>query len=162
MKYNESDLQSLTGIDVIRRRPDMYAGPGWEHPERLASGLVDNVLLLGASQVEVHHVGEWWIVSSDDDWLAYHNQLSVSETFERLLPIPLPHLVNSCRFEAVVYALADAVFTAKGGELLVLKGDEAEVRLLLADPLLRRLEEKRTVGFTMMQRRAETDAHGPL
>lgn len=75
--------------------------------------------------------------------------LGVLETFQRFVPIP--HVVNSCRFEVVVYALTGAVFTARRGELFVLKGDEAEVQRMLTHPTLSRLAEKRVVGFRMCQ-----------
>ncbi len=147
MKYDESSIQVFTSVEAIRRRPEMYVGPGGVRPQLLAAQLARDALELGVGQVEVHHSGAWWIVASNDDWLTLHNQLGVAETFNRILPIP--GLVNSCRSEVVAYALADAAFTSRGGELLVLKGDEAEVRRLLIQPSLSRLEEKRVVGFRM-------------
>ena len=104
---------------------------------------------LGVKQVEIHHVGEWWAVLSAEDWLAYHNDLSVRETFNRILPIR--GSVNGCRSEVVLHALAAAVFTSKAGELVVFSGDETAIRHVLTRNPFCRIGENRIIAFAMRQ-----------
>jgi hypothetical protein len=148
--YDSSSIKVLDdAITLVRRRPELFVGRGAAEvqPEFLVTSLAHDALALGVRQVEIHHVGEWWAVVSDEDWLAYHNDVGVRETFCRILP--LPGSVNGCRAEVVVHALAAAVFTSKAGELVILSGDEAVVRSLLADPFLSRMGDKRIVAFAM-------------
>ena len=124
MKYDASSIEVIDDpIAFIRRRPEMFIGVAEVRPEFLATSLAYDALALGVKQVEVHHVGEWWAVLSAEDWLAYHNDVGVRETFNRILPIP--GSVNGCRSEVVLHALAAAVFTSKAGELVVFSGDES-------------------------------------
>jgi hypothetical protein len=127
----------------------MFAGVADVRPEFLATSLAHDALALGARQVEIHHADHWWAVASSEDWIAYHNNCSVRETFRRILPVP--GIVNACRSEVVVHALAGAVFTSKSGELTILSGDEAAIRRLLAHDPFCRLGEKRFVAFAMLQ-----------
>jgi hypothetical protein len=150
MKY---DVTSIGVIDdpvaFIRRRQEMFVGPGVVRPEFLATALARDALDFGCAHVEVYHVGDWWAVASADDWLAYRNDLGVRETFNRILPTP--GSVNGCRSEVVVRALAASVFTSRAEELVVLSGDEATVRTLLARDPFCRLGDKRIVAFAMAE-----------
>jgi hypothetical protein len=104
---------------------------------------------LGSGRSRSITSGEWWAVVSAEDWLAYHNDVGVRETFNRILPIP--GSVNGCRSEVVLHALAAAVFTSKAGELVVLSGDETVIRHVLARNSFCRIGEKRIVAFAMPQ-----------
>lgn len=147
----EHDASSIRVIDdpvaFIRRRPEMFVGSGEVRPELLVTGLAHDALSLGCKRVEIHHAADWWAVASDEDWLAYQNDLDVRETFNRILPIP--GSVNGCRSEVVVRALAGSVFTNKPGELVVLSGDEATIRRILARDPFSDLRRKRVVAFAM-------------
>jgi hypothetical protein len=150
MKYDASSIKVLHDpIAFIRRRPEMFAGAAEVQAEFLATCLAHDALAFGVRQVEIHHVGEWWAVVSAQDWLAYHNDVGVRETFNRILPIP--GSVNGCRSEVVLHALATAVFTSKAGELVVLSGDETVIQQVLARNLFCRIGEKRIVVFAMPQ-----------
>jgi hypothetical protein len=150
MKYDASSIEVIDDpIAFIRRRPEMFIGVAEVRPEFLATSLAYDALALGVKQVEVHHVGEWWAVLSAEDWLAYHNDVGVRETFNRILPIP--GSVNGCRSEVVLHALAAAVFTSKAGELVVLSGDETTIRHVLARNPFCGIGEKRIVAFAMPQ-----------
>jgi hypothetical protein len=148
VKYDASSIQILDDpVAFVRRRPEWFVGSDEVRPGFLVTALARGALDLGCKQVEVHHIDDWWAVASDEDWLAYHNQLGVRETFNRILPSPAG--VNACRYEVVVRALAASVFTCRAGELVVLSGDEATIRGVLAQEPLCRLREKRVVAFTM-------------
>jgi hypothetical protein len=161
MEYDESSIMVLNDVlALIRRRPKMFVGETAPEfvPEFLATRLAGDVLSLGAKQVEIHHAGDWWATASDEDWLAYQYQgqlarhysgLGTRDIFNRILPVP-GH-VNSCRSEVVIHALAASVFTAKAEALVVLSGDEAKVRGLLARDPFNGLGEKRVVAFTMAE-----------
>jgi hypothetical protein len=125
----------------------MFVGMGEVRPEFLATSMAHDALALGVRQVEIHHVGDWWAVVSDEDWLRYHNGLSVRETFDRILPIP--GSVNGCRSEVVVHALAAAVFTCRAGELEILSGDKADARSVLRRTPFCQMGSKRIVAFAM-------------
>ena len=150
MKHDASSIKVLDdAIGLIRRRPEMFIGTSVARPEFLATSLAHDALTLGATQVQIHHIDDWWAVASDEDWLTYDNDLSIRETFSRILPIP--GVVNSCRSEVVVHALAGTVFTRKAGELTILSGDKATIRsMLMRDPICR-IGEKRIVAFLMPQ-----------
>jgi hypothetical protein len=125
----------------------MFVGVAEVQPEFLAISLAHDALALGVRRVEIYHDGEWWAVVSAEDWLAYHNDVGVRETFNRILPIP--GSVNGCRSEVVVHALAAAVFTNKAGELVVSSGDETVIRHVLARNAFCAIGEKRIVAFAM-------------
>jgi hypothetical protein len=148
VKYDASSIRVIDDpVAFIRRRPEMFVGSGVVQPSFLATTLARDALDLGCKQVDIHHIGDWWAVASEEDWLAYHNDLGVRQTFNRLLPTPWS--VNGCRSEVVVRALAASVFTSKAGELIVLSGDESAIRCVLAQEPLCRLGEKRVVAFAM-------------
>jgi hypothetical protein len=96
-------------------------------------------------------VGVWWAVASGEDWLAFHNDLGVQETFNRFLPIPGS---VGYRSEVVVHALAASVFTIRAGSLVVLSGDEPTIHNVLARDPFCRLGDKRIVAFAMEPREA--------
>lgn len=146
--YNPSQIKIIDdAISLIRRRPEMFVGEGDVRPAFLVAALAQDVLALGARQIEIHRTHEWWIVASDEDWLAYDNNLDVREIFHRILPAP--DRVNGYRSEVVIHALAGAVFTSKATDLVVFSGDDAEIRHLLTREPFVRFSQKRIVGFTM-------------
>jgi hypothetical protein len=77
VKYDASSIQILDDpVAIIRRRPKMHVGsedirPGW-----LAAALARDALDLGCKHAEIHRLGDWWIVASEQDRLTYHNKLS--------------------------------------------------------------------------------------
>lgn len=137
-------------LSLIRRRPEMFVGEAPPRPEFLAAGLAQDALALGVKQAEIHHVGAWWVVASDEDWLTYGNDRSVRETFSHILPFPY-FGANACRSEVVVNALASSLFTLKGGRLEILRGDEAAIRDVLTLDLFRRAGNQRIVAFRMTE-----------
>jgi hypothetical protein len=82
--------------------------------------LAHDALLLGVKHVDIHRAGDWWAVASDEDWLAYDNDLGELETFNRSLEIPghFNFWPRPKRSEIIIRALADSVFTVRAARSL--------------------------------------------
>jgi hypothetical protein len=151
MTYDETSIQVLNNaVEMIRKRPEMYVGACVTQPEFLpgflATSLASDAIYLGVTQVEIRRIDDWWTVASDEDWLTYRNSLGVRETFNRILPFP--GMVNSHRSEVLIHAFASSAFTTRAGALVVVSGDEAAIRGMLAHGPFGGFGSKRVVAFS--------------
>jgi hypothetical protein len=71
-------------IEIIRSRPEMYVPGGVPTGDVLTVRLVADVVCLTDRNITVRHVGEWWIVACEDDWLAANPKWSVQDYFKRV------------------------------------------------------------------------------
>ena len=139
---------SRTRSSLIRRRPEMFVGEAPLRPEFLAAGLAQDALALGVKQAEIDHVGAWWVVVSDEDWLAYGNDRSVRETFSHILPFP--SLRSQCLpVRGRGQCPGKLPVHREGRRLEILRGDEAAIRDVLTLDLFRRAGTQRMVAFRM-------------
>jgi hypothetical protein len=155
MKYGPDDVAPLGDVlGFIRRRRQMFIGRPTVTPDVLATMLVGDALYLNVTHIEVQRSGDWWIVVSEDDWIAKAN-VDLDTLFNRIIPIP--GVVNSHRAEVVVNAFASAVFTAKGEQLFIPRGDVEEIRSVVQQLSLGQFKVPRIVGFRLNPR-ASKDA----
>ncbi len=117
-------------IKNIRNHRKMYLGRDEVTPDMLVSSIISDALILGAKKLEVRHCGDWWIISSSEDWLGYKNDYSVQDTFKKILPL-WGGTVNSFRSEIVLAAFASELYTKQGDELLCINGDGSDKEELL-------------------------------
>ena len=123
-KYGPEDFDVLKdSFEVIRRKPEMYAGEKPWGPN-LAVGLVKDLVHLNVMPATVEKIDGWWVVSSAKDWLLQADcgiSLEVFSNITRNLAIGR----YAIREETVIAALADAVVTVGSGGLATwIAGDE--------------------------------------
>ena len=127
------NLQNIDGLDWIRGREAQLFAAGRANPMGIMAYLVADVLELGKGACHVLRRGEWWVVSSDVDWMS-HPDIPVRSLFERVVPAPA-HGAHSLRAEVILSAFAQDLLTGDAkGERLVIKGtppDEAWVQTQL-------------------------------
>lgn len=135
-------------IAHVRRRKTMYLGREEVIPENLITALVNDALTLGTQAVEVRHRENWWMVSSEEDWLIRGHQCTVEQVFKKLVPLAGagPEVIRN---EVLLAAFASIVFTRKGGELIQIVGtlpleDRSLIESLRAIPV-----SHRVIGFAL-------------
>jgi hypothetical protein len=123
--WRHADLTVVTGLDVMRRRPEMYMPEG-VNPAGIAARLMSDSMLLGAQQVRTDVVGAWHIVSADVDWLTAPTRLKVSvpELFQRLVVFEEGG-PNAVRAEAWVGAYCRSAHAVTAVERLSVVGGDA-------------------------------------
>lgn len=148
-KYDKSAIGIVDALSHVRRRKVMYLGPRGEVvPEDLATNLANDALTLGVASVEVHHCGDWWMVSSAEDWLARENNFTIEETFKNIVPLVGGGLEASRR-EILLTAFASVVFTKKDKDVLWVAGASQENGTELETCLSAIPDSHRVVGFKL-------------
>jgi hypothetical protein len=135
--WSRADLGVLKGIDVMRRRPEMYMPEGVS-ASNISARIVSDALVLGARHVRLDVKEAWQIVSADVDWLTRPAALNlpVADLFQRLIVLHEGG-PNAARAEAWVGAYCQCAYSATATERLRVVGDaslpvEVELALLPA------------------------------
>jgi hypothetical protein len=139
-------MQALTeAIDYVRQRPERFFRAGSPAPVELVTHIVGEVLLLGGSETYTMRNGDWWIISSNVDWLATCPDYAPEELFFNIVALPEAG-PNSMRAEILVTAFAQQVVTVSANHQSIIKGDVSQAddiwRLMASRP-----SWKRTVAF---------------
>lgn len=117
-------------IKNIRNHRKIYLGRDEVTPDMLVSSIVSDALVLGVKKLDTRHCGDWWIISSSEDWLRYKNDYSIQDTFKKILPL-WGGTVHSFRSEVVLAAFASELYTKQGDELLSIVGNGSSKEELL-------------------------------
>ncbi|MBI3971022.1 MAG: hypothetical protein HY332_07005 [Chloroflexi bacterium] len=96
----------------------MFFRSGRFSPEAAAVELVGEALLCDVLDVTVERLGDWWIVSSSQDWLS---AADVEKVFRRIVPFPEAG-PNSMRAEVLLAAFCRDVVTQGSGRRLAIAG----------------------------------------
>jgi len=122
--WSPADLHVVKGLDVMRRRPEMYMPEGVSAPH-IAARLVSSAQELGATHVRVDTHASWSIVSADIDWLLQPPDLNVpiGELFQRLVVLKGGG-PNAARAEAWVGAYCRAAVAVTPKETIQVVGTE--------------------------------------
>jgi hypothetical protein len=147
-QFEITSFKIVDPVSHVRRAKVMYLGREEVIPQNLATNLINDALTLGATRVEVHHCGKWWLVSSADDWLVRETDVTIEETFRRLVPLVGGGL-EALRREILLTAFASAVFTKKGDDLLWITDVHQKHDLKLAECLKAIPHDHRVIGFTV-------------
>jgi hypothetical protein len=139
-------MQALTeAIDYVRQRPERFFRAGSPAPVELVTHIVGEVLLLGGSETYTMRNGDWWIISSNVDWLATCPDYAPEELFFNIVALPEAG-PNSMRAEILLTAFAQQVVTVSADHQSIIKGDVSQAddiwRLIASRP-----NWKRTVAF---------------
>ena len=139
-------MQALAdAIDYVRQRPERFFRGGSPEPVELVTHIVGEVLVLGGSETCTMRSGDWWIISSNVDWLATCPDYDPKELFCHIVALPEAG-PNSMRAEILLTAFAQQVITASADHQVIIKGEvspDDHIWQLLAS----RPNWKRTVAF---------------
>jgi hypothetical protein len=130
MTYTRSDLHVISdAVELIKKDPPRYLeGAERATGEYLAARLVSSLIWISAFPAKVSKSGEWWLVSSDKDWLASSDLRSVADAFATIVPMPRAGR-NSHQAEILLTAFADVVVTSNREDIAWIKGDSSEYAL---------------------------------
>lgn len=145
-KYDASSVGVVDALSLMRSNKPMFLGREEVIPSQLATAIADDALTLGVTSVGLHHHGDWWLISSADDWLQIGNELGIEETFTRIVGLQ-GGPVNSMRREIYLTAYASAAFTRKGDSACWISGTAAEHEAALAPSLASIPPSHRVIGF---------------
>lgn len=139
-------MQALAdAIDYVRQRPERFFRGGSPEPVELVTHVVSEALLLGGSETCTMHRGDWWVISSNVDWLATCPDYAPEELFFRIVAFPEAG-PNSMRAEILLTAFAQQVITASADQQSIIKGQASQ-----ADDIWQLIASrpgwKRTVAF---------------
>jgi len=123
--WTRADLTTLKGLDIMRRRPEIYMPEGISAPG-ISARITSDALRLGARHVQTDVIGAWYIVSSDLDWLTapVYEPASVPELFQRLVNFSEGGL-NAARAEAWVGAYCRTAYAVAKDERICVVGSES-------------------------------------
>ena len=113
------ELKTVSGKEWVKAHPERFFRTGSPTGLELAYHILCDALHLTHKCTIARH-GEWWIVSSANDWVA-HESLAVRQLFSRVVPAP-EQGVNSMRAEVILSAYAQDVATFDGEQWLVVEG----------------------------------------
>jgi hypothetical protein len=91
--------------------------------KKFAASLIEELVYLTAIPACVENVDGWWIISSEEDWLATVEGNISLKAFSQFMPDPAKR-VNSSRSEVIIAALADAVVTCGREGTTWINGDK--------------------------------------
>jgi hypothetical protein len=123
-QFTAADIQVLDDpIASIQRNPAMYLGAEAGPIGRVLAGKLASTLIHDhALPLTISTVGEWWILSSNVDWLG--KDYLEQGLFSRILPDPRGG-PNGYRQEILLAAFARLLVVADTAEVVWLKGDPA-------------------------------------
>ncbi len=122
MKYSIKDLQMIDSIEFIRRHPENYLGGNKLSPENLIGMLVSDILTLLKKDclVIAHREEDWWLVSSECDWIQQYED-NIDYYFTNIVPFP-EACQNSFHSEVLLTAFCENVVTFTKLHTQVIKG----------------------------------------
>jgi hypothetical protein len=140
--YTEKDLKIIDDpIALLQSHPERYLrGATKPTGAFLAEAVMVDIIHLDALPATIERVGEWWFMSSREDWLATAESIPPASLFSRLIPVPARG--RYChRSECVVAAFGDAVVISDQGKIVWIKSDasshplppNSKVKLPIAD-----------------------------
>jgi hypothetical protein len=110
--------------DVIRRNPDLYAGPAPRGP-RLANALMSDLIAYGDLPATVERRDGWWLIGSEGDWLARPAR-DGRDYWNNLIPTPEVG-AHGMRCEVVLRALCRGLMSATRDRSELLVGEASSV-----------------------------------
>ena len=122
MKRSPDELVVIEGGQrIVRANPEMYFPRGVIAHE-LVSGLVQEALCLGATDIGVVDLHGWLAVGADIDWFhAGRFQAGVDDIFDRI--VAFPELgQNTMRFEVLIAVAAASTITLTPSSRRVVSG----------------------------------------
>jgi hypothetical protein len=119
VSYRPGDFTPISAEAWVRTNAARYFSAGHFSPEEVVGQLVVEASLSGSRLVEVQHVGDWWLIRSDVDWLPPPVD---EQAFESLVDFPEDG-PNGVRSEFFLTQFArDVVTHSPGEDFRVVKG----------------------------------------
>lgn len=121
-------MDTLRGLEVIIRRPEMYLGTRAPTSAYMSSGLADQVIRSGLARAAIRVFEHGWTsVATDQDWilpaLKQRNVQDYAQPFAGMYPFDGGEQ-NEIRFEAILGAFALSISVKNGDTYVLIKGAE--------------------------------------
>lgn len=145
--YHPDEIKTLSGLEIVRKRPELYLGSNGPTPESICSKILEGALILGSKFAVARCIDDWWFVASEIDWMSpkYCGKSEISELFTSLASFPEAG-VNAIRAEVFTSAFSSVLIIGGTSGKLVLKGKKSEV--LEFDRLVELIQPNtRVLGF---------------
>ena len=144
--YEASDLHlKIDDVSLIRRifGPEMSG-------QQLTGHLVRDLILTGSLPLGVDYLDEWWVVSSEKDWLLIPSGSITLRSFRHIVHFPEAGR-EACHSEILLSAFADAVVTRGENDKLTWITGDRERRILPKEVLKKLMQDGRgrTIAFTL-------------
>lgn len=130
------DPTVISALEYVRRDPKRFFSGDTPSAPGLVTWLTRDLLELGHGTCTLRHVGAWWIVGSDSDWLQ-HDRFSPVELFARAVTAP-SRSDGDLRAEILVTAFARSVWITRDGDASRIVGDAPPPEVLQATADLHR------------------------
>jgi hypothetical protein len=110
-------------VSYIKKTPERFFRTGSSNPIELATHVLGDALIAGATATSIFRVDGWWVIGSDVDWLINQGRYTIKDLFSRIVSLPLAG-PNSMRAEILLTAFTGAVITVGNSDCLTLKGGQ--------------------------------------
>lgn len=126
--YSKDDIKPIDFKKHLASNEKMYFGSRGENPHSITSHIAEAALILGRSNAHIDHIGEWWFVSSEADWLKAENAIDTNDinVFESLRGFPEGG-ENNYRGEIMAMYFSSALVTSCNSEIRQLKGSDSDL-----------------------------------
>jgi hypothetical protein len=122
------DLQVVDPLAWVSSRPIQFFRTGRADALQLVTCVLADVVTLGGGECRVSVIEDWWLVSSDIDWMK-NAKFSVQELFSQVVADPRLG-DHSMRAEILLNAFASDVFTTDSHAPLAIKGRAPTTHLI--------------------------------
>ncbi len=114
----------------IRQRPEMY-WPTGPSSHNLIGSIVEQLVILGCSNIRVNRTEDWYIVGANDDWLSpiLPEGKPLDFIFTNMIPFQEAGVGGAPRVEIFVYDFSESVVAWHEGKSVQLKGKSTNGQL---------------------------------
>jgi hypothetical protein len=149
-KYSQDDLQIFTPEYTEKwlvEKPERVFRLGQPNAIEMIKGIVTDALVLNSTHIQITKANDWYIISSDIDWLKLGNSSTIDLLFDKIHAFPEAG-PNSFRYEFLLKVFAHDVIIADSESVKVIKGELSEEVTEMISSLAS--EKKRLIAFRFL------------
>ena len=127
--YTASDIKTISLSENVLTWPEMYWGTQKPKIENAIELIVEQLNIMGCTNVAVLDSDSWAYVGAYEDWVSsgVEQAGSINNLFERGTGFPeAGH--NSLRFEFLIYTFSENVILWRNNSLMCIKGECGDIQ----------------------------------